>query len=32
MLALRVPADSDGDEDHLVILRQTGIAAYLFAP
>jgi signal transduction histidine kinase/PAS domain-containing protein len=32
MLALRVPADSEGDEDHLVILRQTGIAADLFAP
>ena len=32
MLALREPAESEGDEDHLVILRQTGITADLFTP
>jgi signal transduction histidine kinase/PAS domain-containing protein len=32
MLALREPADSEGEEDHLVILRQTGIGTDLFAP
>jgi PAS domain S-box-containing protein len=32
MLALREPAESEGEEDHLVILRQTGIVTDLFAP
>ena len=32
MLALREPAESEEEEDHLVILRQTGIATDLFAP
>jgi signal transduction histidine kinase/PAS domain-containing protein len=32
MLALREPADGEGEEDQLVILRQTGIGTDLFAP
>jgi PAS domain S-box-containing protein len=32
MLALREPAESADQEDHLVILRQTGVATELIAP
>jgi signal transduction histidine kinase/PAS domain-containing protein len=32
MLELREPAEGEGEEDHLVILRETGITTELFAP